>query len=278
MSDGRTVLLEKRGASGRLVLNRPHERNAITVDLLHDIQDALKQASQDDEMRVLIVTGAGESFCAGMSLKMFYERKDSAAGMAEVREGILGCMEGLRSLNKPVIAAVNGWCLGGGINILGGCDLAVASEKAVFGLPEINWGGFPAGGATRSILQCMLPRHALYLILTGATIDGNEAARIGLVNQAVPHEELETAVDQLAEKMHRLDPLALAWAKKVALGSLEIPEFRQAVDYENEQMVLYRQMATRDRLAPRWKAFMDKKYKPALETFEVSEQSGNKIE
>lgn len=267
-----TILVERREASLRLILNRPHERNSTTMALLNEMREALGAVAGDDEVRVVIVTGAGESFCAGMSLKEFQERKDSPAKMAELRAVMFDCMEALRFLNKPTIAAVNGWCLGGGLNILTACDLAIASEKAKFGLPEINWGGFPAGGAMRSILRPVPVKHAFYLILTGATIDGNEAARIGLVNQAVQHEDLESAVGNLARKLSGLDPLALAWAKKVAQGSLDIPEFNKAVEYENDQVVAFRQLATQERLAPRWKAFIDKKYKPGLETYQLPGQ------
>ncbi|MDP2726710.1 MAG: enoyl-CoA hydratase-related protein, partial [Dehalococcoidia bacterium] len=257
----------------------PDQRNSVSMELSRDMNLVLEEVVKDDDIKVVIVTGAGESFCAGMSLKEFYKRRGSLAEMAELRRLTYSWMEGLRVLPKPTIAAVNGWCFGGAFFIVAGCDIAVASEKAVFGLSEINWGGFPAGGALKSTTYSMTPKQAMYYTLTGDTFDGKEAARIGFVTKAVPHEELDKTVDEIAKKLYPHTALALEWAKKTTQRSIEIPSFVEATEYEMDKMIAFRQLTTEESLGPRWQAFMDHKYKPGLGTYEVpGESEGKKAE
>ncbi|MEM1994053.1 MAG: enoyl-CoA hydratase-related protein [Nitrososphaerales archaeon] len=212
-----TIQVEKEEGVAWLYLNRPEKKNAMNPTMHKELKQALDLLEEDETVRVLVITGRGDSFCSGLDViesfvntydepEMFYKALYNVSSIA-------GWNLKLRYFPKPTIAAVNGYCLAGGFNLLSACDLAIASEKALFGLSEINFAHIPAGGSTWSAAEFLLPKHALYLILTGATIDGKEAARIGLVNQAVPHEQLIPKTNELANILKAKHPIALRSAK-----------------------------------------------------------------
>ena len=212
-----TVLMEKNNQITTITLNRPGSKNAMNPQMHKDMCDALARIEADDDCRVLVITGAGDGFCAGMDLKQYFQDTDEdPASRVAVRKAAFEWMyKRLRLLPKPTIASVNGWCFGGGFCVLGACDFAIASETATFGLSEVNWGIIPAGGAAKMVSMLMAPRDALHTIMTGKTFSGKEASTMRLVNSAVPLERLAAATLELAEELKKKNPTVLAYCKEV---------------------------------------------------------------
>ena len=179
-----TLLIEKFEGIGVLTLNRPQKKNAMNPQLHEDMTAALEELRYDDAVRVLIITGAGDTFCAGMDLKeVFYELQDQPARYDRIiRLATEWRGRTLRYYPKPTIAMVNGYCFGGAFSIVEGCDLATAADNATFGLSEINFKGFPGGSVSKTLANLFRPRDALFYGLTGRRFDGKTAANIGFVN------------------------------------------------------------------------------------------------
>ena len=194
-----TVKIEKADGVALVSLNRPAKKNAMNPQLHADMTDALEELRYDDEARVLVITGAGDAFCAGMDLKeVFHALKDDPVRYDKViRQATEWRGRTLRYFPKPTIAMVNGYCFGGAFSIVEGCDLAIAAEEASFGLSEINFKGFPGGAVSKSLANLLRPRDALFYGLTGRRFDGKTAATMGFVNFAVPLSKLkdETLAD-----------------------------------------------------------------------------------
>src|ERR1700738_3866281 len=188
MSTYQTVLIEKSDRVATLILNRPAKKNAMSPKLHADVTAALEELRYDDDAKVVVITGAGDAFCAGIDLKeSFDELKDKPARYDQVlRMATEWRGRTLRYYPKPTIAMVNGFCFGGAFSIVEGCDLAIAAEEATFGLSEINFKLFPGGSVSKSLANLLRPRDALWYGLTGRTFDGKVAAQIGFVNFAVP--------------------------------------------------------------------------------------------
>lgn len=212
-----TLLIDTKDQITTITLNRPKSKNAMNPQMHFDMCEALAAVERDDDCRVLVLTGAGDSFCAGMDVKeYFYDTEEKPAARAEARKAAFEWMfKRLRLLPKPTIAAVNGWCFGGALAWLAVCDFAVASETAMIGLSEVNWGIIPAGGVTKLVSSMLAPRDALYMIMTGRPITGKRAAEMRLVNSAVPPEKLWEAVLDLAEEFKKKNPTVLAFCKEV---------------------------------------------------------------
>ncbi len=179
-----------------VTLNRPEKRNAMNPALNARMLEVLDELEADDRCGVLILTGEGEAFSAGMDLKEYFremEGKPRIVTQKARRAAYEWQWRRLRYFEKPTIAMVNGWCFGGAFTPLVSCDLAIAAEEAQFGLSEINWGIIPAGNVTRAVAETMRHRDALYYIMTGLTFDGRKAAEMGLVNEAVPRAAVASA-------------------------------------------------------------------------------------
>jgi enoyl-CoA hydratase len=210
----------RRGAVLVLTMNRPERRNALDRHLYRELGRAFVAAETDDEVRAVVLTGAGDqAFCAGMDLKAF------AAGdtiTADDGPGTTVFVE--RCYPKPVVAAVNGSAVGGGFGIMLGCDLAVAAEHAVFGLPEVRRGLVGVGATSRAALR-LPPAVTLELALTGEPMDAARALHHGLVNRVVPKDDVLPTALALAETIAANGPLAVALAKQIAVdarGLLEV--------------------------------------------------------
>src|SRR5215467_8335894 len=187
-----TVAVEKAGGVALVNLNRPEKKNAMNPQMHEDMTAVLEQLRYDDDARVLVITGAGDAFCAGMDLKeVFHALKDQPARYDRVvRLATEWRGRTLRYFPKPTVAMVNGYCFGGAFSIVEGCDLAIAAEEATFGLSEINFKGLPGGSVSKSLANLLRPRDALLYAMTGRRFDGKTAAAIGFVNFAVPREKL----------------------------------------------------------------------------------------
>ena len=228
-----TVAVEKDGGIAWVSLNRPEKRNAMNPTLNAEMLDVLDTLDADDEVGVLVLTGAGEAFSAGMDLKEYFREVDQQPDHVQrrVRRDSMGWQwRALRTYPKPTIAMVNGWCFGGAFTPLVSCDLAITADEATFGLSEINWGIPPGGNVSRALAETVGTRDALFHIMTGRTFDGPKAAQMGLVNASVPLARLRDEVRELAQTLLEKNPVVLRAAKlgfKHALGM----SWEQAEDY-----------------------------------------------
>ncbi|MBP1845809.1 trans-feruloyl-CoA hydratase/vanillin synthase [Rhizobium petrolearium] len=213
---GENVKVEFEDGIAWVKLNRPDKRNAMSVGLAEDMIRVLDELEIDDRAGVIILTGEGEAFSAGMDLKDFFRATD---GVSDVKR-----MRAYRSTRawqwrllmhyaKPTIAMVNGWCFGGAFTPLICCDLAIASEDAVFGLSEINWGVIPGGVVSKAISTLMNDRKAMYYVMTGEKFGGKTAEQLGLVNEAVPADKLRERTVEIARVLLEKNPTVLRQAR-----------------------------------------------------------------
>ena len=201
------IILEKEENISVITFNRPEAMNALNNQTRAEFASAIDEVAADDEIKVLILTGNGKAFVAGSDIKEFNKTTPYAA------HNIMRLGEMVEKLEKPVIAAVNGFCLGGGCEIAMGCDIIIASEKAKFGQTEINIGIIPGGGGTQRLPRLIGACRAKELIFTGDIIRAEEADRLGLVNRVVPMDELMPAAKELAKKIAVKSAAALKLAK-----------------------------------------------------------------
>jgi trans-feruloyl-CoA hydratase/vanillin synthase len=216
--DGRwkTVKVDVEGAIAWVTLNRPDKRNAMSPALNREMIEVLEVIELDDDAQVLVLTGAGESWSAGMDLKEYFRENDGQSQIMQERirrDASPWQWKLLRFYNKPTIAMVNGWCFGGAFSPLVACDLAIAADEAVFGLSEVNWGIPPGNLVSKAVADTIGHRAALYYIMTGNTFSGQQAASMGLVNKSVPLAKLREEVKALAGQLLEKNPTALRIAK-----------------------------------------------------------------
>ena len=212
-----TFRYEKKGRIAVMTINRPEAMNAFTAEMLRAMDAAFADFSADDDLWVAILTGAGDrAFSSGMDLKEAIPMLQSGDEMGYEDH----TKRPFSDVFKPIIAAVNGHCIAGGLEFLQGTDLRIAAEHATFGLGEVRWGIIPTGGT-----HIRLPRQipwavAMELLLTGRPIDARRAYDIGLVNRVVPKDQLVDAAMELAEVICKNGPLAVRTAKEIAVRSL----------------------------------------------------------
>lgn len=212
MTNFETITVEKRGRVGILTINRPEKLNALGAKVHEEGVAALDSFRSDDEVRVVVITGAGDkSFIAGADISEF-EGKTPVTQRSVFQDRSL--FNSIDLFPKPVIAMINGFCLGGGNELAMACDLRIASEKARFSQPEINLGIMPGGGGTQRLTHLIGESRAMEMILTGDMIDAETALRFGLVNQVHPADQLEAETMKLADKIAEKAPIALQLCKE----------------------------------------------------------------
>ena len=218
-----TILIDTKDGVTTITFNRPDKRNAMSPELHHEMVEALQYLRDDPNTQVLVITGQGDSFSAGQDLKKYFHETvdDPAARRAARRDSHEWRQRLLQNFPKPTIAAINGYCFGGAFTIVASCDIAIAADEAIFGLSEINFGHIAGGMVTKIVADNMIPRQALYYILTGRQFNGETSARIGFTTMSVPKTELTTTVNQLADELKAKDPLALQ-ACKEAFRSVDL--------------------------------------------------------
>jgi enoyl-CoA hydratase len=226
------ITLEKENNIGIITMNRPEALNALNSDTLSDLKTAALVFADDKEVGVIIITGMGEkAFVAGADIK---EMKDmspmEARKFMQFGQSVFNVID---NLPKPVIAAVNGFALGGGCELALSCDMILASEKAKFGLPEVTLGLHPGFGGTQRLPRLVGSAKAKELIFTGDMIDANEALRIGLANRIVPAEELMGEAKKLAQRILRNGQVAICLAKSAINAGLNVP-LEKGLAYEAE--------------------------------------------
>jgi enoyl-CoA hydratase len=216
-----TILFERRGGIGYVTINRPDKLNALNRKVLDELDDCFHAIQDDEEVRVVILTGAGEkAFVAGADLNELATLAP-LEGRDFSRRG-QGTLDLIENLGKPVIAAVNGYALGGGCELAMACALRIASENARFGQPEVKLGIIPGYGGTQRLTRLVGKGRALEMILSGEPIGAQEAYRIGLVNQVVPAAELAAAAETLARKIAANAPLAIKFVLEAVNRGLEM--------------------------------------------------------
>jgi len=232
MSEANTVTVQIEDAVAIVTLNRPAKRNAMSPTLHLEMADVLEKLRYEPASRVLIITGAGESFCAGMDLKQFFmDLKDNPPEFDRIfRIATEWRFRTLRYYPKPTIAMVNGYCFGGAFTQVCACDFAIAADEALFGLSEVNWGILPGGIVAWNVAQVLNFRDALYYAMTGDTFDGKKAREIGFVNRSVPLSELRQATIAFAKKLMEKSPAAMRYTKE-AIRAVRFMNEPQANDY-----------------------------------------------
>lgn len=211
-ADYETLLVERRGRVAIVTINRPEKRNALNIKTREEGAAVLEHLQNDDDVRVVVITGAGDkAFIAGADIAEFAGRTALMQRTVMLGRSLFTAID---VFPKPVIAMINGYCLGGGCELALACDLRIASETASFGQPEINLGIIPGGGGTQRLTRLIGEGKAMELILTGEIIDARTAFDLGLVNHVVPAEQLEAKTLEIANRMAEKSPVALRLAKE----------------------------------------------------------------
>jgi enoyl-CoA hydratase len=226
-----TLLLEQRGRVAIITINRPEKRNALNIKTREEGAALIEQLGADDSVGVVVITGAGDkAFIAGADIGEFAGRTALQQREVMVARSLFNAID---TFPKPVIAMVNGYCLGGGCELALACDIRIASENASFGQPEINLGIIPGGGGTQRLTRLIGEGKAMEMILTGQIIDARTALAVGLVNHVVPADQLEAKTMELANSIAEKGPIAVSLAKeavKIASRSTLDEGLRREVD------------------------------------------------
>jgi feruloyl-CoA hydratase/lyase len=253
--------------------NRPEKRNCMSPKLNRQMLRVLDELEHRDDVGVLVLTGEGTSWSAGMDLKEYF-RENEHQGLGAVRKAqseAYGWWRRLRWYQKPTIAMVNGWCFGGGYGPLFACDLAFAAEESQFGLSEINWGILPGGGASKVAVELLSFRRAMYHAMVGENVDGKTAAEWGLINEAIPLQQLKARVTEVANALLKKNPVALK-ATKDAIRRVREMTYDNAEDFlirAQEAANSYDNEGRKEGI----KQFIDDKtYKPGLGAYDVSKK------
>jgi E-phenylitaconyl-CoA hydratase len=248
------VIFTVEGGVATLCLNRPEALNAIDGETQREVVEAFAETSRNPDIKVLVVTGAGEkSFCTGMDLKKTMPPSESFASFAFGAGD--NASVGRRETDKPVICAINGYALGGGLELALACDIRICSENASFGLTEVRVGSIPGGGGTQRLPRIVGLTNAMYMLLTGDRVDSAEALRMGLVSRVVPREKLMEEALAIAARIAGNAPLSVRAVKKLVKAGIDMP-LRNAIDHERYAFGLMRD--TEDRIEGR-KAFAEKR-------------------
>jgi len=267
------VKVEKRDGVATVMLNRPEKRNAMSPQLHFEMVDVLKELAEDDETQVLVLTGAGDSWCAGQDIKLFFRELDD-----KPKERHLARLANhewrwtlLSAFPKPTIAMVNGYCFGGAFVQLFACDFAIAADDAQFGLSEVNWGILPGGLVGKVIVDGLSYRDAVWYAMTGEPFDGRKAAEIKLISKSVPADKLHETTMELAQSLCRKNPQTLRTIKE-SLRLVRGMSVDQAADY---LLAKEREMRFMDPESGRAKAMRqfldDKTYRPGMGEYQRDE-------
>jgi len=229
------ILYEKKTNVAWITLNRPEVMNAQNDALRAELVKAIEQAGEDDEVYIVVITGAGEkAFSAGADISQFPTRV--CADIIKTK-GVKRPFEIIRDMPKPVIAAVNGWALGGGCELTLACDIIIAADNAQFGQTELRVGIIPGGGGTQLWPRLVGEKKAKELIFTGRIISAEEALKLGLINQVVPHDKLKETVEQLIQELLKNSPAIIRLAKIAINKSLETT-LSAGMSYERDLFAL----------------------------------------
>jgi trans-feruloyl-CoA hydratase/vanillin synthase len=275
-SEDDTVAFSVENRIAWVKFNRPEKRNCMSPKLNRRMKAVIEELEFRDDVGVLVLTGEGDAWSAGMDLREYF-RETEAQGLGAVRKAqreAYSWWDRLRWYEKPTIAMINGWCFGGGYGPLFACDIAVAAHDAQFGLSEINWGILPGGGASKVAADLMPLRKALYHAMMGENLTARQAEAQGLITEAVPADQLHARVLAIAEALLKKDAAALR-ATKWAVRRMTEMTYDNAQDYlirAQEALHSFGGVAARTEAT---RQFLDEKtFKPGLGTFDASKVKG----
>jgi enoyl-CoA hydratase/carnithine racemase len=214
------LILTKENGIATIILNRPEVLNALNAKLSEELELAIEEVRKDNAVRVLVITGAGRAFCAGGDMKDLPVSPGDVVATTAALEQLHKVLLGVRQLEKPVIASVNGVAVGGGCDLALMCDIRIASENAKFGEAYVHVGGTSDSGGTYLLPHLIGTAKACELLFTGDMIDAKEAERIGLVNKVVPADKLTSTTQELAAKLAKGPPIAIGMMKTAIYMSL----------------------------------------------------------
>ena len=249
-----------------LILNRPEKRNAMSPELHFEMRDALEWLADDEDTKVLVLTGAGKSFSAGQDLALYFRanQEDPKNRRKAQQASHHWRWEQLVDFPKPTIAMVNGFCFGGAFTQLCACDFAIAAHNATFGLSEVNWGIIPGGIVSWNVADVLSYRDALYYAVTGDPFDGKTAEKIRLVNYSVPAGKLKAETVKLARKLMTKSPNAMRYTKEAirAVRRMSVGEANDYLTVKNQACKATDKIPGRDE---GMRQFLDEKsYRPGL--------------
>ena len=233
--DADAIVFEKEDGILWARLNRPEALNAINEEVVEGLEKLVAKVREERDIRVVVIIGSGKAFCAGADIKMFL-RSDTFTAR-EIIERLGKALEAFEDLDVPVIAAVNGFAVGGGCEMAMACDIIIASEKASFGQPEINIGIIPGAGGTQRLARLIGWKRAMELCLTGDRISAQEAERLGLVNRVVKEDELEEEARKLAKKLSEKSPFAVMLVKQAVNRGFKMG-LKDGIAYERDLFAL----------------------------------------
>lgn len=275
---GNTVDVEFEDQIAFVYFNRPDKKNCMSPTLNREMYATLHHLELDDRCDVVVLTGRGEAWSAGMDLKEYFRETENMSDTFKMRtrEECANWQQlKLRNFAKPTIAMVNGWVFGGAFTPLVSCDLAISADDAKYGLSEINWGILPGGNVTKVVADTMGMRNALYYIMTGETFDGKKAAAMGLVNESVPRSQLKKRVVALAKTLMEKDPVVLRCAKEV-FKRVRYMDMETANDYIYAKGDASMRRGGGNFRLGAMKAFLDdKQLKPGLDTYRGDKPAAN---
>jgi len=269
MSD--VVKVERYNGVSTVIMNRPNKRNAMSPELHIAMDRTLEQLEGDPDTKVVVIRGAGGNFSAGQDLKEFFRELENKPAEAKKLQETANRWrwERLYNYDKPTIAMIEGYCVGGAFMQLLATDFAIAADNATFSLSEVNWGILPGALVSKVVVDAVLYRHALYYACLGDAFDGKEAARVGFINYSVPPAELEKEVEKLAMKLMAKSPAVLR-ATKQAIRQVRTMDFGQAYDYLTAKNVAIRVNDPEQSYKTGLAQFIDKKsYKPVYQPFKL---------
>ncbi|MBI4307364.1 MAG: enoyl-CoA hydratase/isomerase family protein [Chloroflexi bacterium] len=232
------LTFERRDRVAWLTLNRPQAMNALHPDLVEEMHSALDEVSTDPTLRALVVSGGERAFCAGADLKFIQAALDDLGPFRAYVRRLNDALFRLEALPIPVIAAVRGFALAGGLELLLACDYVLAAENAQIGDQHLNFALLPGAGSSQRLPRRTGLQRALYLITTGVRLSGKEAQEWGIVLRAAPEGDLDAEVERVLDLLRSKSRDALAAAMRAVRGGLEMP-LRQAIEYEGQTMLAY---------------------------------------
>jgi len=263
------VKLEYDNGVAWVTINRPEKRNALSPNISFRMLEIFDEVEAREDVGVLVLTGEGTAFSAGMDIKEYFRDLKGQPRIATIKVRRLNWewqWRRLRYFEKATIAMVNGWCFGGAFLPVVSCDLAIAADEAKFGLSEVNWGILPAGNVSRAVADTMRTRDGLYYVMTGELFDGKKAAEMGLVNKSVPLAHLRQATRELCDVLLAKDQ-AVVKAAKDAFKRIQGLPWDTSEDYlvsKQEQLLFFAGHAREEG----FKQFLDDKtYKPGLSVY-----------
>jgi feruloyl-CoA hydratase/lyase len=249
-----------------ITFNRPEKRNAMNPTLHVEMERILFELETDEGTKVIVITGAGNSWSAGMDLKEYFREtdKDPEARFRASTAHRRWATDLLTWSRKPTIAMVNGYCYGGAFTALAACDIVIAAEDATFGLSEVNWGIIPGGNVSKVFADLVSHRNALFYAMTGRTFDGRKAVEIGIASLAVPADKLREETVAIARELMAKSPAVLAFTKQ-AIRAVRDMDMTQAYEYLSAKSMALRGGDPEQTRARGMREFLEEKsYRPGL--------------